>query len=130
MKYFNVLVVAAWLAMFAISLRPIDGPDPEQWGMIDKTVVAFNEAVITTCFSCAYPNEPFADFNPQTNTYEIVQPHQLAIVDNRMTQVILVNTFRFVVFTMMVINLAFYFGLYFPTTRPTTIFILPLPTRN
>jgi hypothetical protein len=110
MRYFNVVVIAAWLAMFALSLRPINGTNPQDWNVLDNLTVSFNEEAIDICQSCAYPNEPFTDYNAQTKQYEAVEPQNLPIEDNRMTHAVLVNTFSFFVFLMAVINLAYYFG--------------------
>jgi hypothetical protein len=109
MKRFTLLVIAAWLAMFALSLRPINGNDPKYWGILDNLTVSFNEHVVDICQSCAYPDKPFVEAKGM-GEYEVAMPHQLPIVDNRMTHAILVNTFWFMVFAMGAVNLFFYLG--------------------
>lgn len=104
MRKFNIAVVGLWFALFALSLRPINY---KERGILDRAVVDFNYEVIKICDSCTDLEVPMAEYNGQED-YQVVR--DLPLYDNRLTGVILHNTFRFVVFVLAAINIAFYAG--------------------
>jgi len=104
MKTFTLVVVVFFLSMFGLSLR--ETPTEPQ-NVLDYTVYWFNDTVLDVCYPCGVPSEPYVE---QTSDGNYTTTLSVSVIDNRMTQTSLANTFWAQVFFIGSVNLAFYAG--------------------